>query len=71
MKEEIYSDMNQRLITDLRWPFNGNRTQTSCTLLPFIKALSGVTFSGYLKILNKVKKNSATMRIHSKWNLYL
>jgi hemoglobin-like flavoprotein len=41
------------------------------TLLPFIKALSDMTFSESLKIWNKVKKISATMTIHSKWNLYL
>jgi hypothetical protein len=41
------------------------------TLLPFIKALSDMTFSESLKIMNKVKKIGATMRIHSKWNLYL
>jgi hypothetical protein len=38
---------------------------------PFINALSEMTFSGSLKIPNKVKKINATIRIHSKWNLYL
>jgi hypothetical protein len=41
------------------------------TLLPFIKALSDMIFSTLLKISNKVKKSMATMRTHSKWNLYL
>jgi hypothetical protein len=41
------------------------------TLLPREMADSDVSFSGPLKISNKVKKSSATMRIHSKWNLSL
>jgi hypothetical protein len=40
------------------------------TLLPREMADSDATFSGLLKISNKVKKISATMRIHSMWNLY-
>jgi hypothetical protein len=41
------------------------------TLLPREMADSDVSFSGALKISNKVKKISATMRIHSMWNLDL
>jgi hypothetical protein len=41
------------------------------TLLPREMADSDVTFSAPLKILNKVKKITATMRIHSMSNLAL
>jgi hypothetical protein len=41
------------------------------TLLPFKMADSDMNFSESLKIPNKVKKISATMRIDSMWNLCL